>query len=181
MTKGATCSRWSLVFCGAAIVAGLSGAMAQRHVVHVRLDDRSRVEDSERDLASQIGARSGCDQADLDALRDRVGRFRIQLGPSDSWNRLAVQFGKGWKAEGTARDDWKGYSVQEGELRMRSPDTSDWPAILETVKALECTTGVRITGFEMRTSGEHERRSVDLVRIAVAIQMQRPKSTNITQ
>lgn len=180
MTRGVRFSRWSAVFCGAGIIAVLSSAMIRHHVVRSRIADRSQFEISEQDLKTQITAKSGCDLADLIALRSIVGRFRVQLGPSDSWDRLSVQFGKEWSAEGISRDDWDGYSVQVGALRMRSPATSDWPDIIEAVRTLEGTPGVRITGFEMKTSGEHERRSVDLVRIAVAIQMARPAAISTT-
>jgi hypothetical protein len=53
---------------------------------------------------------------------------------------------------------------------MRSPATTDWPDIVDAVKDLEDCPGVRIIEFEMKTSGDRERRSVDLVKIVVAIQ-----------
>jgi hypothetical protein len=56
---------------------------------------------------------------------------------------------------------------------LKSPATTDWPQIVDAVKASESLPGVGIVGFEMKTSGDHEHRSVDFVRVVVAIQMLR--------
>jgi hypothetical protein len=168
--RGVAFKNWRATACVAAVGSALLAALIHHHVARLRSEVLAQLADRERDLTRQVAERSGFEQADLDALRARVGKFRIQLGPVDSWERLARQFGKAWMAENGTRDDRDGYSVQDGTFQLQSPATTDWPEIVSAVKAAEDLPGVRIIGFEMRTSGDHERRSVDIVKVVVAIQ-----------
>jgi len=153
---------------------GLCAAFAMAWLLHhtggESREQLRRTADLERNMAGQIAALSDCEGQSLDALRAQVGRFRVQLGPEGAWGRVVRQFGKGWTADAGARDDRDGYSVQAGTFRLLSPATSDWPRIIEAVKASEQLPGVGIVGFEMKTSGDREHRSVSLVKVELAVQ-----------
>jgi len=162
------------VACAVRICAALFAAVLHHSMARRRLEESSRVAGLERDLTRQVAEKSGCEQSDLDAVRARVGRFRVKLGPADTWERLVRQLGRAWAGDADSREDRDGYSVQGGTFRLQSPATADWPQIVDSVWASEQLPGVGIVGFEMKTNGNHERRSVDLVKFVVAIQMLRP-------
>jgi hypothetical protein len=151
-------------------------ALVRHHLASEWDEQLHRTADLEGALSRQIAARSDCRDSDLDELRARVGTFRDQLGPEDAWEHLVRQFGNGWTAEARPRDDRDGYSFQIGTFVKLSPATSDWPAIVELVKTAEHIPGVGIAGFEMKSSGSRERRTVDLVRIVVAIHSRRTET-----
>lgn len=157
--------------------AGLAGALVMALVHHALGERRSRwlqeAQERENEVAALIAACGGSDAASLEALRDRVRGFRTRLGPTDTWDRILAQLGAGWRGEPGSREDRGGYAFQEAALSLRSPTTSDWPEILGAVGALEHTPGVSVVGFEMDTSGDRLRRSVDRVKVTVALQTTR--------
>ncbi len=130
--------------------------------------------DQVSEINTQVSARAAFDSASLEALRTRVRDLRGRLGAADTWDRILVQLGKEWTGDLGKREDRGGYSAQEGSLVLRSPTTSDWPDILGAVGELERIPGVGVVGFEMSTSGDRAHRSVDLVRITVALHTARP-------
>jgi hypothetical protein len=170
MIRGVSYSRWSAAVSAAGIGAALLAVLIHNHDVRSRSARLSEVAGRESDLLAQIGAKSGFDQTSMDALRAKVNRFRVRLGPEGSWDRAVRLMGKAWAAFAEPRDDREGFSVQTGTFRLESPATDDWPQIVEAVKGLEQIPGVGVIGFEMRTSGDRERRSVDLVKVLVAVQ-----------
>jgi hypothetical protein len=136
-------------------------------------EQRRRASSLEASLSGQIAAKSVYESEDLDALRDKVGRFRVRLGSEGTWERLVRQFGDGWTAESGPKDDKNGYCIQYGTFKLLSPAVADWPKIIEAVKDSEAIPGVGVAEIEMKSSGGHDRRSLDLVRILVAVQTSR--------
>jgi hypothetical protein len=135
---------------------------------------------AEAKLTSEITAKSMYEGESLDALREQVGRSRVQLGDPGTWGRLVRQFGDGWTAESGPTEDRGGYVIRYGTVRLLAPSVTDWPRIVEAVKDSEAMRGVGIAEFEMRASGDRDRRSLDLVRILVAVQSSRTESTTAT-
>jgi hypothetical protein len=170
MTRGVSYSRWCAAASAAGVGAALFAVLLHHHEIRGRSGRLEEIAAQENDLLAQIAAKSGFDRPAMEALRARVGRFRIHLGPDGSWDRAVRLMGKAWAADAGAREDREGYSVQAGTFRLQSPATNDWPQIVDAVRALGQIPGVGVIGFEMRTSGERERRSVELVEILVAVQ-----------
>jgi hypothetical protein len=141
---------------------------------------RQRAAVAEAKLTSEIAARSMYEGESLEALRDQVGRSRIRLGDAGTWGRLVGQLGDGWAADSGATEDKAGYVIRYGTIRLLAPSIADWPRIVGAVKDSEAMRGVGIAEFEMRTSGDHDRRSLDLVRILVAVHSSRTESTPAT-
>jgi hypothetical protein len=155
--------------------------MAFHHQMTRAKDDAFvRIEHQKRELARLVVEKSGCEQSDLDALQVRVRRNRILLGPADSWDQLVRLFGKRWKSEAGSRDDREGYSIQVGTFRLQAPTIWDWPHVIDSVSASENLPGIGVIGFEMKTSGDRERRSVDLVKVVVIIQSLRSNAFQIS-
>lgn len=127
-------------------------------------------------LSAQIAAKSEFEDERLEMLRDRVRRIRLQLGGDDTWDRMVRKFGERWAVELGQKENKNGSSVQRGVFRLRSPKLSDWPEIIETIKDAETLPGVGIARFEMKTSGNLVRRSLDSVTILVAVQTRRNAS-----
>jgi hypothetical protein len=134
---------------------------------------KRRASDRDASLSAQVVERASYENFSLEALRDEIGRFRVQLGGEGTWENLARMFGERWKAEPGQQEDKDGYSIRFGTLRLSSPETGDWPGIMEAVRKCEATPGVGVTDIEIKTSGNRERRSMDLVRIAVAVETNR--------
>jgi hypothetical protein len=137
------------------------------------LERRRRASVVEATLLSQINAKSMYGAESLEELRDKVGQFRVQLGSQGTWERLVGQLGEGWTAESGPMDNKGDYSIRFGTFRLISPSVLDWPKIVEAVKESEAIPGVGIAEFEMKASGDRDRRSLDLVRFLVAVQTSR--------
>lgn len=125
---------------------------------------------AEASLSRQIAAKSTFEREHLEALREQVGRFQVQLGTDGTWERVVRQFGPGWNAKLGAREDRSGYSIQYGTFELMSPSVADWPRIIEAVKDSEAIPGAGIAEFQMKASGGPGKRTLDLVRILVAFQ-----------
>lgn len=169
MTRGVAYSRHALALGSAGL--GVAWAMVLVHhlVAAVRTEHWRRAAELEGSLTKQVAARSDYEDSKLDAQRARVGSFRSRLAPGNTWDSLVRLFGKGWTAEPGPSDVREGFSLQAGTFILVSPAASDWPQIVEAVEAAEQRTGVGIASFEMKSSGNAERRTVDLVKIVVAI------------
>jgi hypothetical protein len=163
---------------GAAAAMIAACAMTWRHHgLAARIsEERSRAATVEANLNAEIAANSMYDSTSLTALRDRVGRSRIRLGDEATWGRLAGRFGEGWTVEAGAADEKGEHSIQYGTIRLQSPSVADWPKIVEAVADLEAMPGVGIAELEMTSSGGRDRRSLDLVRILVAVHTKRSGS-----
>jgi hypothetical protein len=173
MTRGFEYSRLlAAAASGAVAVAGgmfwLHVALKARWSEHLR-----RASSVEARMSEQVAALSEFEAEKLEALRSKVGRVRVQLGPEDTWERLIAKLGDSWAVEAGHREERTGCSVQCGVFRLKSPVVSDWPAIVEALKDSEALPGVGIAEIEMQTSGNLERRSLDYVRILVTVQAAR--------
>jgi hypothetical protein len=170
MIRGVAFSKWRV----AAFAAGIGSASTAALLYHRdginRSERLAEIAGQQSDLVAKIAVKSSFEQSALDALRNKVNRFRLDLGPEGSWDRAVRLLGKAWAANAGTRDEREGYSVQKGSFSLQSPATNDWPQIIEAVKSLGQIPGVCIIGFEMKTGGDRVRRSVDLVKIVVAVQ-----------
>lgn len=173
MIRGIVYSRRLSALSTACVGAAFGMALFRHHLTRETTELRRRTADLEGTFTRQIAAKSDFEDSMLDALRVRVGKFRGQLGPEDTWEQLVRQFGKRWEIEAGPRDERDGYSLQVGTFLLLSPTPSDWPRIVEAVEAAEKFQGVGIAAFEMKSSGSREHRAVDLVRIVVAIHTRR--------
>jgi len=173
MIKGVKYSKRLSVASAACVGAACAMALLHQHVASKRFEHTRRAADLAGALSKQIASKSDFEDSNLNALRARVNRFRGQLGPEDAWERLVRQFGEGWTAEVGPRVSKGGYSFQNGSFVLPSPMASDWPRIVEAIKAAEHLPGVGIAKIEMKTSGKLEPRSIDIVRIVVAIHSRR--------
>ena len=169
MIRGVAYSRRLFAVSLGAVVAACAMALLHQLLTSGRIERRRRTMDIEGRLSGQILAMADCEDSRVEALRARVGRFQVQLRPEDTWERLMHLFGSRWKAEAGTQDNKEDFSYLVGTFTLLSPTVSDWPKILETIKASELLAGVGISRFEMKTSGTRKHRSVDLVTIAVAI------------
>jgi hypothetical protein len=180
MIRGVAYSRPFAAAATAALIA--AGAMFWiRLATHAKLSElRLHAANSERDLATRIGALSAYESDNVDALRRQVGLFRVRLGTDGTWDRLVRRLGGGWSAESGLREDKSGYSLQPGTFRLLSHAVGEWPDIVEAVKDLEAIPGVGIAEIEMKTSGSGDRRSLDTARILVLIQASRTGPNSAT-
>jgi hypothetical protein len=169
MIRGVTYSDRLLALCIAAVGAVCAMAWLRQHLEGDWLEQRRRAADLEGVLSRQVTAMSDCDDSHLNALRALVDRFRGQLGTEDPWGRLVLLFGKDWTAEPGPRDQGAGYLTQIGTFVMLAPSVSDWPGIVDAVRSAEQLPGVGIAGLEMRSTGDRDHRSLETVKIVVAI------------
>lgn len=170
MIRGVSYSCSRAVACAVAGCA-LAAAGALRHHTAGVLSARIRHDSAlEAALGARIAGLGPCEASDLEELRGRVRGIRSQLGAPDTWERLARLLGGAWAAGPLKRDDRDGYSNGAGSVSLRQPSISDWPAIVDAMRVIETVPGARVVGFEMRTSGDRERRVVDLVSVAVSTQ-----------
>lgn len=172
--------QYSLPFAavGVAALAATGSMIWLRFDLEARIaGQRRRASIAEASLSSQIAAKSMYERECLETLHSQVSRFRERLGTDGTWERAVGQFGSGWNAELGARDDRSGYSIQYGTLRLISPTLADWPRIIGAVRDSEAIPGVGIAEIEMKASGSRGQRTLDLVRILLAIKTRRAEKT----
>jgi hypothetical protein len=174
MIRGFSFRRSRAAACAAAACVLAAALALRRHTAGELSELRSRDDAREAALCSRIAGLGPCDAADLEALRARVRGMRGRLGPPDAWDRLLRLLGGGWESGTVRRDERAGYAVATGTLTLRRPSTSDWPAIVDAVRAIEEAPGAAVTGFEMRTSGDRGRRVVDVVSVGVSAETESP-------
>jgi hypothetical protein len=133
---------------------------------------RSALEIDSR-VSAQIAAKSEFNGERLKDLRAKVNNIRIHLGAEGTWERITREIEKTWIIEGGLIDERGGYSIQYRNLKLRRPLVADWPNVVQTVKDLEALPGVSVAELEIRTSGGRDGRSMDLVRIQLALQKRR--------
>lgn len=170
MTRGIAYTRGRAATAATGLAAALAIGLLYHHMGAARAGWRRENAELEGTLAAQIASLPRCESADVDALRTRVRSFRNRLGPPDAWDRLLARLGRDWKGSPDPRQHRSGYALQAGSLELPSASTADWPAILDAVRTIEEAPGVGVVAFEMRTGGDRIRRSVDLVRVRVALQ-----------
>jgi hypothetical protein len=166
--------RRSLAIFGAAAVIAACASYRLRITLNAQIAERRlRASAQEASISRQIAEKIMYDDGRLRELRERVSRFRVTLGGEGTWDSLVRRLGNGWSAESGPMEDRGGYSVQYGTIKLLSHTVSEWPRIVEAVRDTEAMPGVGVAELEMKASGDRERRSLDLVRILVAVQTSR--------
>jgi len=170
MIRGCTCRRSRAAACVLAACAFAAAFAVRRHTAGELSELLRQGSAREADLRARIAGLGPCEAADLEELRARVRGMRSRLGAPDTWDRVIRLLGGAWACGPLRLDERDGYAVGTGSVTLRQPTVADWPAIVDAVRAIEGVQGARVCGFEMRTSGDRERRAVDLVSIAVSTQ-----------
>ncbi len=176
MIRGVHFSRRLAAVAVAAGIAACASAWDRGNLTSSLAEQRRRAADFEGQSASRMDAVKMYSDEKLLALRERVGLSRVRLGGAGTWGRLVRQLGQEWASDPGASEDRGGYSVQFGTFRLLAPATNDWPKIVDAVRESEATPGVRIVELEMKASGDHDRRSLDLVRLLMEVQSSRSGS-----
>lgn len=156
---------------GALVALGLASATFVLHRGLARRESARHLADEEAEakLAAAIAGLRPFGDPDLASLRTRVTRFRNGLGAPDTWARAVRLFGSSWNAEPGSRMEKAAYSIQPGAFYLAKPSVADWPSIIDAVGSAEGLLGVEVVAVEMRSSGDRERRALDLVKVAVAV------------
>jgi hypothetical protein len=181
MIRGVSYSRPKAICLAGSLAIAVALGFALHHLETVESEGLLHAQQKRSALEEQISARSHCADADLKALRAEVAGLRERMAKPGAWERLMLQLGRGWGARAARTEERAGCIVQDVVLERRSPSTSDWPEIVSVAADIEKMQGARISSFEMRTSGDKQRRTVDLINILVSIRAQRPGMEPIQQ
>jgi hypothetical protein len=177
MKKGVVCSRSLLVVAGVLFTL-TCGLIWLRFKLKAELADRTRSDvATENALATQIAAMPGSEDEDLDLLRSKIDRIRLQLGDGLTWPRMVSTLGPQWQPQTSTWTEKSGASLRTEILERRNPELEDWPEIVSSVNALESFPGVSISDFEMRTSGSRENRTLDVTRVTLSIRSRMPSNS----
>jgi hypothetical protein len=176
MIRGIRYSRPLATVVAATFVAACAAAWHREVLVSRIAEQRRQAAALEEQISGPMGAMEMYSDERLRALRKQVGLFRVRLGGAGTWGSLVSRLGQGWTSERGPAEDRGGYSIQLGTFKLLAPSTADWPRIVDAVKASEGIPGVRIVEFEMKASGDLDRRSLDLVRILMEVQSVRGRS-----
>ena len=173
MIRGIIYSKTRAALCAGAFCALIAAGALCHHTASSRSSWLRQAADREGILCAQIAGLGECEDSELEAMRGRVRELRARLGSPDAWERLVGHLGAGWVAGPVSREEMGGYLAGVGSISLREPSISDWPRIVEAVRAIEEVPGAGILDFEMRTSGDRERRVVDTVTVVVSTQTAR--------
>jgi hypothetical protein len=176
MRKKYTCSRrisavFALAICAVAFVL-----LVRRSLALDRIAWLAAANSSSDALTRQVTALSDFGDADLVALRSKSNAYQSRLGSEGIWSELEKNYGGSWSIESGAKHENGGSLNQTGILTKISPTVGDWQTAVDTLGTLEHLPGVAIARFEMKTSGDLEHRSVDMLKIVIAINAHRTPS-----
>lgn len=169
MIRGFSYSRQSAAIALAGVALALLAAGAGARVRSSCRRERAEAAEAERALGTRAAAGAPYATERLEALRVHIRDVRGRLGDVDAWERVRETLRHQWRPEGDTAAERGGFSVHAGSFRMASPSTSDWPAIVATVAALERIPGVGIGLLEVAAAGAPGPRPMDLVRVTVVI------------
>lgn len=173
MNRGVTYSR--PLAAGATAAAAIAGLLlCMRLSTDAQLSVlRSKAAAADASASVRIQGLSRFSQGNLDALRRRVGSFRVRLGADDTLEKVTRRLGGDWVADPESREERDGYSLVSVTFRVLAHSVSEWPEIVRTVQDLETTPGVGIAAFEMRTSGAGGRRILESASMTVVVRSAR--------
>ena len=167
-----------LAAAGAAALVAVGSMMWLRLGLSSEIVEQRRLASvAETSLSSQIAAKSMYERERLEELREQIGRFRVRLGADGTWDSVVSRIGLGWYAEPGTRNERGTYSIQYGTLKLMSPTVADWPRVIEAVGESEAIPGVGIAEIEIKASGVRGQRTLELVRILVAVQTRHAEKT----
>ncbi len=167
MIKSATYSKRMAAVCLVGLGAAASISCLSRHITSTRNHQLRSLLVSEGELSRQIAALSEFGDANLASLRSTVVRLRLPVGAKDQSETLVKGFGDSWTHESGGAETKDGISLKTDIFKKLSPEPSDWWKTVETLRSLEEVPGITIVSFEMRTSGDRNHRSVDILRVMV--------------
>ncbi len=176
MIRGISHSRRSAAIALGGIALALVAAGAGARVRAAGRRECAEAAEAERALAARAAAGAPYAAEHLEALRVHIQDVRGRLGDADAWDQVRETLRHQWRPEGDTAAERGGFSVHAGSFRMASPATSDWPAIVSTVDALERIPGVGIGLLEVAAAGAPGPRPMDLVRVTVVIHSRSPAS-----
>ena len=170
------------ILIAAVLAIGLSGVLAWARSAAATsvTETRRRGAELESALGAQIAAKAEFDHARLESLKADVRRFRSHLGSKEAWQHMTDTLGKRWICEDIAREDSGGYSLQSGSLSMLSPLTADWPQIMDALKTISEMPGVSLVEIRVRSKGGREGRTLESVKIRVAVRSNSEGGKSIT-
>jgi hypothetical protein len=160
----------SAALAGSALVAAGS---ALGLVLHFRArvrDEEGRAETRMRDLGALAERDAPFGDDRVAALREEIARFELGLGDGSALERLSGGLGPRWSLGEVQASRRGNYVLRRATCSLARPELSDWPAILGAVRSAEEIPGVRVAGIEIRSSGDNERRSLDVVRITCEVE-----------
>ena len=160
-----------VAICTTGLIGWIRGSLAHERIAWV-----AAAKGSEEELARQIVTLSAFSDAELAAFRSKAKKYRSHLGPESTWNELGKKVGGAWSIESGAKVENSGSTIERGILVRSSPTVADWQDAVDTVGSLELMPGVTVLRFEMRTSGDLEHRSVDLLKIEVESRIRRAQT-----
>jgi hypothetical protein len=169
MNRGVKFSKPLASAAAAAMVAACALSWAQIEKRAEISDQSRRGSARETELSSQIAERSEFDDSSLGRLRKRADQFRGRLGSAGTWERAVNRLGAAWLVASVRQEDRLGCKVQTGTFSLSSTSVGIWPDIVSAVGDLETIPGVGVVKFEMRTSGNVDRRSLDIARIILVV------------
>lgn len=107
------------------------------------------------------------DEGAVEKARKRVDAWKDRLLDRDDWQKRVTDSAGDWIFQPGATRQLSGFVERRGTFRLLSSSISDWPKVVKAVEDLESHPSIAVPRIEMRTTGDRNRRSFDLVRFDV--------------
>jgi hypothetical protein len=130
-------------------------------------------QDAELSAAGRLASLADFDESHLDALRERVRRFRSGLGGNATLDGALHSLGTRWVRESDTNREHGSYITKTERFEMTSPTAADWPAIVGTVESMEKLPGMCIQELDLRSTEGPGGRSLDQASLVLVAEMTR--------
>jgi len=174
MVKGVAYSKpWAL----AALVGILVAASAGVWRAAVRTDV-TRETDAEnrrrRERLQTIAHLAPFDDGQLALARRRAREHPARFAVDADWDRWVAGLGGDWQISPREIVIHPSYTVSKATARLIAPSVGDWSRIVAAVGEIERRPGFGVVEIELASSGDRRRRTMETVRLVVAMAAPRP-------
>jgi hypothetical protein len=173
MTRGFQYSRRRVFVSAALVVIAVVSLLWRSGAVAAKAARLRAEQGDELSAAGRLASLAPFDESHLDALRERVRRFRSGLGGNATLDGALHSLGTRWVRESDTNSEHGSYLTKTGRFAMTSPTAADWPAIVGTVEAMEKIPGMCVQQLDLGSTEGSGGRSLGEASLVLVAEMTR--------
>jgi hypothetical protein len=174
MIQGIVYSKALALGAGVALLAAVSAAGWHLQAAAAAAEERGSDVRQARELRQSIARKAEFDDAHLEAARVRAAGHPVPLAAEGAWQEWTAALGPGWQVSVPEVRIHPACVVRLATARLVAPSVGDWPKVVAAVGEIERRPGFGVLEVELASGGDHHHRTMDTVRLVVAMGARRP-------
>jgi len=174
MIRGIAFSRSLAATAAVGWVSAAGAEWYRREGISQRIRDEQVVENRAATLSGAIAAKAAFDDGSVDSELRSAGEIQARPLSREAWSAFLREIGDRWSLSLDGADSRGDFLLQQATLRLRSPGVGDWPIIVAAIRSAEERSGVRVVAVRIRSSGDQQRRAMDVAEAVLSIGWPKP-------